>query len=426
MSIHWNFFLILILIFSLVSCKTQSKADRTKGAHSAEDRSKVISLTGWSVSTIEEELLLQVIADFEAEYPGYKVQYSPIQTNYNEKIVFDMLTGEIADVFYLDSSYCPYFIENNLLLPLDDFIKQDRINIDDFEKPLLDIFRGADEVVYGLPKDYTTLALFYNPRHLEEAGVEKVPETWNELRSALEKLRTDSDNDGVIDRYGLVFEPVLARILPFFYQNGGTFLAENPHRAAMYSAENIETLEFFASLFSDGLAVYAGQVGAGWDVKAFGMEKTAMIFTGNWAIPYLEAEFPDFVYKSAALPYNKNKLTIAYTVAYAIPGAAKNPEGAWKLLKYLTGPEGMAKWTSLGLALPSRKSVAEANPLFKQPPRDVLINSAADSFVWAVGPKPEIIDPVNDILALVFNDIKTADEALKEIEKVVDNALRAE
>ena len=51
------------------------------------------------------------------------------------------------------------------------------------------------------------------------------------------------------------------------------------------------------------------------------------------------------------------------TVSYSINANTKVPDSAWELVNYLTGPEGMARWTDLGLAMPSRPALVEVGLL---------------------------------------------------------------
>jgi ABC-type glycerol-3-phosphate transport system substrate-binding protein len=62
----------------------------------------------------------------------------------------------------------------------------------------------------------------------------------------------------------------------------------------------------------------------------------------------------------AELPQGVQPGNLAFTVAYSIGVDSPNPDQAWVLLQYLAGQEGMAKWTSLGLALPARDDVEPA------------------------------------------------------------------
>ena len=74
---------------------------------------------------------------------------------------------------------------------------------------------------------------------------------------------------------------------------------------------------------------------------------------------------------------------MAFTVSYVMNSASKKKEAAWELISYLTGKEGMEKWTSKGFELPSRKSVAAKNGFDKDELRSALVAGAPYATVWA-------------------------------------------
>lgn len=71
-----------------------------------------------------------------------------------------------------------------VLMPLDDLVQQDGIDLSDFHPQLLDAFRWEGRL-YGLPKDYNTLGLFIHKEMFAEAGLDP-PTTWGELQVAAE------------------------------------------------------------------------------------------------------------------------------------------------------------------------------------------------------------------------------------------------
>lgn len=77
-------------------------------------------------------------------------------------------------------------------------------------------------------------------------------------------------------------------------------------------------------------------------------------------VSYMDNDFPDMPYEMAELPQGTQQGNLAFTVAYSMGVDSPNKDAAWVLLQYLTGQEGMAKWTSLGLALPARADVEPA------------------------------------------------------------------
>jgi multiple sugar transport system substrate-binding protein len=135
-----------------------------------------VRLTGWQSSPTEQRYLEETIEAFEEEYPHINVQMDTIADQYMDVLQTRLIGGEAADVFFLDAFEAPRLIEAGVLEPLDGYITEE-FDVDDFEEPLIEAFRRDDQL-WGLPKDTSTLALFYNKDHFEEAGIDAPPETW--------------------------------------------------------------------------------------------------------------------------------------------------------------------------------------------------------------------------------------------------------
>ena len=58
----------------------------------------------------------------------------------------------------------------------------------------------------GIPFVALNSVMFYNKDMFEEAGITKVPETWEELREAAKKLTQDKNGDGETDQWGMMYE----------------------------------------------------------------------------------------------------------------------------------------------------------------------------------------------------------------------------
>lgn len=63
------------------------------------------------------------------------------------------------------ASKYPEFVTNGQLLPLDD------VTLGEYQKGLSDLWVGQDGVRYGVPKDFDTVAIFYNKKLVADAGV---------------------------------------------------------------------------------------------------------------------------------------------------------------------------------------------------------------------------------------------------------------
>ena len=140
--------------------------------------------------------------------------------------------------------------------------------------------------------------------------------------------------------------------MAFVYQAGGTGQFKDAQSAPFRVAVN-----FYINLIKDGLAATPDNLGAGWCGEAFGKEKVAIAFEGNWMLGYLKDTFPNLRYTLAPMPKGKTRGNLAFTVSYSMAKDSKNKAAAWTLLSYLTGKVGAKKWTSLGFALPARSDV---------------------------------------------------------------------
>jgi multiple sugar transport system substrate-binding protein len=96
-------------------------------------------------------------------------------------VIKTRLVGEAApNVFYLDTLEAPFLMSQNVLEPLDAYITAE-FDLADFEDTLLDSFKYQNQI-YGLFKDYSTLALFYNKKAFAAPGLSNRPATWDELK----------------------------------------------------------------------------------------------------------------------------------------------------------------------------------------------------------------------------------------------------
>jgi len=375
-----------------------------------------VTLAGWGGNPSEQKLLEQTLDDFEAKHPDIDVKLEVISEQYMDVIKTRLIGGEGPDVFYLDAFEAPALIETGVLEPLDEYVTEE-FDIDDFEKPLLDAFKGADGKIYGFPKDFSTLVLFYNKKMLAEAGVE-VPKTWDELREAAKKLTKGTDV------YGFGVAPELARMYYIAESNGGKVVTDN--KASFADPKVVEALQPIVDMrLKDKSAAQPNEVGAGWGGEMFGQGKAAMVIEGNWAIPFLEDTFPGIEYGTSEVPtINGKKATMAYTVAYVMNKDSKKKEAAWKLISYLTGKEGMKTWTSKGFALPTRKSVAAELGYDKDELRAPIVAGASYATVWQQGTNlPIIVNNFNNQFVSAFLGERPLADALKEAQETANKEI---
>ena len=115
--------------------------------------------------------IIKLLPEFETK-TGIKVEYEIVPyENAREKQVW---IGEFA--------------ESGWIVPVENFTKDAAItdpnlNLKGFFPLLLDAFGSWDGKVYGLPFDNYSGLMFYNQCMLKEAGFDKPPQTWDELKN---------------------------------------------------------------------------------------------------------------------------------------------------------------------------------------------------------------------------------------------------
>jgi multiple sugar transport system substrate-binding protein len=350
----------------------------------------IVKLSSWAANPAEQKLLKQVLNDFHIHHPGIKVKHEVINDQYMD-VIKTRLIGEAApDVFYLDALEAPFFMSQDVLEPLEGYIKPE-FDLADFQETLLDSFKYQNHI-YGLPKDYSTLALFYNKQAFAAANLSSPPTTWDELRSYSKLLTLDRNGDGRIDQYGFGETPELARQAYKIKAFGGRIVTEKGY-AAFASVAGLQGLQLAVEQYQkDRTSAQKSDVGTNSGSEMFGQGKAAMVIEGNWAIPYLRETFPKLEFAIAEVPsINDKKGTMVFTVAYVMNKQALHKAEAWELISYLTGFEGMQKWTASGIALPTRKSVAEKLGYEKDLMRSPFIAGVNYAIPWQAGKYPAVI-----------------------------------
>jgi multiple sugar transport system substrate-binding protein len=382
----------------------------------AAQASGEVRLTGGAASPEEEELLRQALEAFSQEFPDITVNYEPIAADYLIKLQTDIAAGNAADVFYVQAEFAQDFMSRGVLLPIDDYMTADGVSASDYYEGLYDAFTWEGQT-YGLPKDWSPLGMVYDPAALEAAGVSAPPTTWEELRSTGQALL---DTNG---QPGIVLDANFDRFVIFLYQAGGNVTNEELTEVTLDEPNVTEALEFYYGLYQDGLTATSADIGAQWPGDAFAQGLASIVFEGNWMFPFLSTNAPDKEYGVAELPAGAEKGAPAFTVAYSIVNGTQNPDAAWTLVRYMTGPEGMATWTSLGLAMPSRPDLAN-QWLEEFPEREPYLTSGEYATAVQYGPGGQkFAADANAILqSLYAGQIDTA-EAQTQLTEAAENDL---
>ena len=313
---------------------------------------------------------IQQIADEWTEESGVKVTINVVDwDNYWTLLESGASGGQMPDVFWMHSNTAQMYMENDLLLNLNDYIAaDDAIDLANYYEGVVNLY-NSNGVQYALPKDHDTIALLYNKALFDKYGVEYPTDdwTWDDLLAAATAITEAGAADGVYGYaintsnnqdgwYNIVYD-YGAQIITDDHK--GTTIGSDEGKAAMEKLRQI--LEVSApqttvaetgtdSLFQSGL--------------------TAMITQGSWMINSFYTSENSADYAWAMLPYadvNENgacdpgERYSAYNgLGWAASYQVADPDAAYSLISYLCSEKGQLEQAELGVTMGGMLGVSDA------------------------------------------------------------------
>ena len=358
-------------------------------AAAATSGSVTLTVSGWTSTPAEDALVQSNLKNFEQLHPNIHINWSPIPGDYPTKMRANVAGGTVPDVFYLSPDMSSEYISAGKLLNLSPYMARDKVSASNYYSALTNPFVCTSGQVYGLPKDWASLGVFYNKQMFQAAGLSAPSAnwTWTDMQNDAAKLTKNAGASNAV--YGMSLSADASRWGAFLLANGGTMLNKDGSQAMFNSAAGVSALTYYDSYIKNKTGVLPTQVGAPWNGDAFGKEKAAMTIEGPWLIPYMASTYPSVQYGIAPLPVSPSgkQANLIFTNAWAASSATKNPEAAWELIKYMTGTTVQKSQLDAGFALPTVKGL-ENDPYFTQHPDfKVLFDAASIGYADYYGPQ---------------------------------------
>jgi multiple sugar transport system substrate-binding protein len=329
------------------------------GFAAAQDTVTLQVWTG-SSSPAENEAKEAQFAAFEEAYPNIDLDIL-ISPDYGTQIQAAFASGDYPDVFTVGQFDVESLVDSGVLMPSEGRIESP----ENIYPSLLSAFT-VDGEPYCVPKDFSTLAVFYNKDYFAAAGLEEPTSdwTWEDMYAAAEAItNADITSEDGTEVVGMSAAADRNRWLGFLWANGGR-LMDDTGAVTFNSPEAVEALDYYQSFVTNGVGDLPSNLGgAGWNGEAFGRGLAAMTVEGNWAIGYLETDFPELNWGVVEVPTapSGQKGTLTFTECWAVGANTEHSEEAWQLVNFLTGEEGATTVATSGFGvMPARSTASEA------------------------------------------------------------------
>lgn len=356
-------------------------------------------------------------------WDGVTLQYEPggsESASYQDVLIAEIEAGTAPDVFWIPGTDVARFAKNGLILNLSDLSSADaNFKATDFYAGPMGFLTTSTEAgvpaLWGLPRDVSAFAIYYNADLFDEAGLDYPGgEGWNWDRFA---EATNAINELGDEIYGFGMNAWWANWGYFVNAAGSSFFNEDYTGCGLNNEGTVVGLDTAKSFFDSGAAIPWGTDSE----PPFLAGNVGMFINGRWATPGTLAN-ATFNWNVAPLPVGPSGKATNWLFwgAYVVNAKTAHPAEAWDLVTRLTSAEIQGQIASLGANIPSR-ATKEAIDLFLGTLPDSGINNQA--FVDGTtaedvrteaplfnGDWPAVDQAYGTGVTAVFNGEKTAQE----------------
>lgn len=307
--------------------------------------------TGWGGSEEDIKHANAKMAAFQAKFPNIKIVPEIYPENYTQALLASIAAGNPPDVFLLDAPYMPTFTERGVPLNIKPYLRILGVNIEEYYPNVLEIFTSPDGKLFGLPKGFTPMVVYYNKKLLKQAGLPEPNDdwTWDDFLKMAKAMTKDLDGDGKIDQYGAYVGRYFYQLCPMIWSYGGEIISPDYKTVMGYlnSPQTIEAVQFFIDLMKKHKVAPEPDV-----VSALGglgnmlyTNRIGFYISGHWSLfgmrKYIEEGTLEVgVVRLPRGPYAKSSQTVIYATAWSVMSMTKNPREALQFVAWLSGAEG--------------------------------------------------------------------------------------
>lgn len=367
-------FAVLLIVAFLSSCAapaTAPAAEPTKAAVTAQPTAAKPVTISWRTrpSNNDEQAVYQAISDDIAKKlpSNITLKYDPAPVaGYEDKLLTELSSGTAPDIIWIPGATLSTYGQKNVLVDLMPLINADKdVKVADFYPVVMNeiMYKGA---LYGLPRDISTMVIYYNEDMFKNAGLKTPKElvadgkwTWEAMYDAALKL-TKKTTDAKEVTWGMSINFWWATYLGFIEQAGGSLFNKDRTACGLNVPGTTQALEFMKKIYKGDGTNPAVAPAPGSDTDAASMflsGKIGMHFDGRWSTPAVRAMAKTFKWDVAELPTGPaGKSNFVFWGAYVITKNTKDVNAAWQVLKELTSSDTQSRIAKLGTNIPSRSA----------------------------------------------------------------------
>jgi multiple sugar transport system substrate-binding protein len=403
----------------------------SSGGNSGGSHGAVVMWHGYTDA--EATAITRLGQEWNAAHPDQKVNVTFGGSNDDalKKTLASFVSGKAPGIAYEFGSSITTLAKRNQTQDLTSLIKSSpSFEWNDFFPAARQAATTPDGKIYGVPALVDNLALVYNKKMFDAAGLSypTAEWTWDDFRNAARKL-----SDPAKHQYGWAYvndgtEDTVWRFIAVLWQAGGDLLSQDGKKAAFDSPAGLQAMQLLHDMSVTDHSVYL-DTGDGQYLNLFNSGKIGMLWTGPWDMSSINK---DISYGAQFLPGKVTHATIAGPDNYMLFNKGDR-KTAWAFVQWLDSAQTHLKFALATGDLPLRESETKLpgyqDFLKKYPANKVFVDNVSQNATKSrpnIPEYPKISQVLGQAVQAVLLGKAQPQAALDQARQQVDQILAGE
>ena len=307
------------------------------------------------------------------KYPNINIEVEQLPTDqYKQTVKLKFASGQGPDIFtWWAGLQAQDLVDAGYVRDMSDFSQLGK-----FSKSIADSY-SFDGKTYAIPLGSSFLTTWYNKDAFTDAGIDKIPENWDEFLAACDKLKakgytpiTMGDKQSFVIQFGVYQVGASAIYADNYDFDKQLFTGETKFTDPAW----IDTINKYKSLYDNGYII-ENSLGLSQEQsrQAYLDGKAAMIIDGSFGYDALNKQGAvEFEKGMFAIPSNEAGKEFVYNLTPSngifVSANSKNQEAIDQVLEYwfTEGTPLFEKWVELSSDIPCYEGVEDKRPLIQE------------------------------------------------------------
>lgn len=350
------------------------------------------------------------VEEFKRLQPGITIKLEEVNwDSLQQKLQTDLAGANPPDLAIIGTRWLVDMVKDEVVEPLDNRMSAD------FRQKFIGRFLDSGKVkdkVYGLPIAASVRGMYVNNSLLEKAGVKQIPQNWQEVASAAEKVKAQGAYG-----FGIQGKEIETEIywLYAFWSFGGE-LINAQGKLQLDTPAGLKAAQLYRQMITQNLTQAGVTSSSREDLhNLFKQGRLAMLISAPFLAKQIQQEKPALNFSVAVIPHAGQPASFATTDSLVLFKDSKQKNAAWLFSEFLFSKSARVAFSRGEGFLPTTQEEAN-DPAFAD-----NINKSFISFL----PNARFVPMVagwDDVAKVLSNNLQALYLAKQSPEAAIKNA----